>query len=409
MNTINKNIFWNRFLVILSLILIGSGFIFDTPIDLIQGLVKILKFNNLAPVDNMAVGSIGSALTNAGLSTLIGILIIKIMYAPFNGLSISACMTITGYALLGKNPYNIIFPIIGAITFLKLNKFSLREYAPLVLATSGLCPIVGYISFISESFILGPLLGFLAGFILPSLSLDIISNHPEIFHLRNGLAVGIIGSIIASSLIFFNINLNHLENSLDFTDLRLVIIVYILCFILLLPKIIYNRDFSDYKNLISSNSSLSLSFTEEYNPYTILFNMGILGIIGTTFIILTNSNLNGMTLGAIITMMGFGALMLDPKSALYIILGVFISGYLGKYEVNSDLLASATLFGTSLAPIVRRYGKFKGLLAGFLHGILVTQLPSIHHGLILYNNSFSTAIIAIILVPFYDILSKKMK
>ena len=50
----------------------------------------------------------------------------------------------------------------------------------------------------------------------------------------------------------------------------------------------------------------------------------------------------------------------------------------------------AALFGTTLAPTAGQYGVVAGILAGFLHMSLVTNIGFLHAGMNLYNNRFFT-------------------
>ncbi|MBE0601541.1 MAG: DUF1576 domain-containing protein, partial [Firmicutes bacterium] len=62
----------------------------------------------------------------------------------------------------------------------------------------------------------------------------------------------------------------------------------------------------------------------------------------------------------------------------------------------------AALFGTTLAPIAGRYGVFAGIIAGFLHMSLVTNVGFLHAGMNLYNNGFSGGFVAALLYPLLD-------
>ena len=56
-------------------------------------------------------------------------------------------------------------------------------------------------------------------------------------------------------------------------------------------------------------------------------------------------------------------------------------------------------YANGLSPISGKYGWGCGVLAGGLHYLLVTAVPSLHGGFLLYNGGFTAALICLMLVP----------
>ena len=129
-----------------------------------------------------------------------------------------------------------------------------------------------------------------------------------------------------------------------------------------------------------------------------LINMGINGLIATLYI-LVNGDLNGPTIGGILTIVGFSAFGKHPKNIIPIMLGVYI-GTLGKnWNANDPSMLLAALFGTTLAPIAGQYGWAWGIIAGFIHSSAAQSVGVLHGGLNLYNNGFAAGIVATMLIP----------
>ena len=61
----------------------------------------------------------------------------------------------------------------------------------------------------------------------------------------------------------------------------------------------------------------------------------------------------------------------------------------------------------TLAPIAGEYGILAGILAGFLHMSLVTNIGFLHAGMNLYNNGFSGGFVAAFLLPLLEAFRKK--
>ncbi len=73
-------------------------------------------------------------------------------------------------------------------------------------------------------------------------------------------------------------------------------------------------------------------------------------------------------------------------------LGVFFACLMQKHQPNDPGAILAALFGTTLAPLAGQHGFFVGLLAGFVHLSIVSNVGVLHGGLNLYNNGFAGGI-----------------
>jgi len=87
-------------------IVLLSAFIFNTPYEIFNGLLKIATDPSILVSDYMEIANIGAALFNSGLLIIICLLIIKKSGTKFSGLIIAAILTVGGFALFGKNIYN---------------------------------------------------------------------------------------------------------------------------------------------------------------------------------------------------------------------------------------------------------------------------------------------------------------
>ena len=127
--------------------------------------------------------------------------------------------------------------------------------------------------------------------------------------------------------------------------------------------------------------------------------MGVNGLIGMAFILATGGDLNGPTLGGILTIMGFSAFGKHARNITPIMLGVVIGGVFMHFDINQSSVQLALLFGTTLAPISGYFGWPFGIVAGFLHSSVVLHAGTPVEGINLYNNGFSGGLLAIVLYP----------
>jgi hypothetical protein len=130
-----------------------------------------------------------------------------------------------------------------------------------------------------------------------------------------------------------------------------------------------------------------------------LLNMSLCGAIGTAYLLAVGADLNGPTIGAILTIVGFAAFGKHPKNIVPIMIGVFISSLSKDWNAHDPSAVLAALFGTTLAPIAGRFGWRWGIAAGFVHSSVVQTVGALHGGLVLYNNGFAAGLVAAILVP----------
>lgn len=130
-----------------------------------------------------------------------------------------------------------------------------------------------------------------------------------------------------------------------------------------------------------------------------LVNMGLTGTIGAAFVFLAGGDLNGPTIGAILTIVGFAAFGKHPKNIIPIMAGVFLGSLAKPWAISDPPILLAALFGTTLAPIAGRFGWHWGIAAGFLHSSAALSVGDVHAGLNLYNNGFAGGLVAAVLVP----------
>ena len=142
---------------------------------------------------------------------------------------------------------------------------------------------------------------------------------------------------------------------------------------------------------------------------TVLINMGINGLIALGYILLVGGDLNGPTVGGILTVAGFGGYGKHAKNIIPIFIGVLIGGLTKTWNIDDPGILIAALFGTALAPIAGHYGWFWGVVAGYINSSVVTNASFLHGWMNLYNTGFSAGIVASVMVPLLDVFCKKKK
>ena len=397
-----------------ALVVILTGFLFNTPLEIFQGLQDILAAPSILVSDYFAVGNIGSAFVNSGLLMVIAIGIARKSRVNMNGPLIAAILTIGGFALFGKNLYNV-FPILfGVFLYSRVQKEKFNKFILPAFFGTALGPMVSQVSFgydfpLPQGILLGILFGTLAGFVLPSLAAHFVRFHQG-FNLYNiGFTAGITGMFFMA--VFRAFGYNHEAAAIVSSGNNGIFSIYLGLFFLsfVVVGLFYNRwGLKGYKSLLDRSGQLVTDFVTLNGFGVSMINMGILGLISTLYVIMVKGELNGPIIGGIFTIVGFGAFGKHTKNVLPIFIGIYLATLVNIWDVNSTGALLGALFGTTLAPIPGRFGWQYGVLAGFLHMAMVMNVGGLHGGMNLYNNGFSGGFVAAFLVPIITSLKKEV-
>lgn len=395
------------------LLILFSSLIFNTPKEILLGMKEIVLAPSILITDYMELANIGAALFNSGLIMLVAVILVKYNDVNMSGPIVATIFTIGGFGLFGKNIYNIWSIFLGVYLFSKTQRYNFNRYIVIAFFGTALGPLVSQISFGFDfnpllGVILGNLAGIIGGFVLPALANHFVSFHQG-FNLYNvGFTAGIIGTFFMSMLRAFGFENN--APSLLLQGENKVLGIYFAIFfasMILIGWILNGRRFKRYKRLLASSGRLVSDFITMYGFGLSLINMGFLGIGAIFYILIVKGELNGVTLGAVFTVVGFGAFGKHLKNTVPIILGVYLSSLLKIWDANSVPTILAALFGTTLAPIAGTFGWGAGIIAGFLHSSIVMNVGYLHGGMNLYNNGFAGGIVAAVLVPIIESLRKE--
>ena len=190
-------------------------------------------------------------------------------------------------------------------------------------------------------------------------------------------------------------------------DLFLKIFFFIIFILLIiLGYFINNKSFKGYKKILKFSGRLVTDFTQLKGYGITYINMGIMGIVSLAYAISLGGILNGPIVGALLTVVGFGAFGKHLRNALPIMIGVALGAFIKIWDIDSTAVILAGLFGTTLAPIAGEFGPIIGFIAGFLHLSVVMNVGGVHGGINLYNNGFAGGFVAAILVPIIDAFKK---
>ncbi|MFW5873148.1 MAG: DUF1576 domain-containing protein [Bacillota bacterium] len=403
-----------KFIILLlyGLILIGTAFYFNSPAELLKGMKSISLSESTLISDYMVLGNIGSAFLNSGLLMLISLAIVKKAQVNINGSIIAAVFTVAGFAFFGKNIFNI-WPIVGGVYLYSIYKEEpFSRFILVALFGTALGPLVSLVSFgfgfsTINGLALGAIFGTLAGFILPPLANHMVKFHQGYNIYNIGFTAGMTGSLFMAVFRAFNLEAKSQFHFAEGLNDQLGIYLLVLFISMVIVGLFYNNlSFNGFLKITRHSGRLVSDFINADGMGVTFINMGTMGIIALSYIVLVGGQINGPIIGGIFTIVGFAAFGKHPANVIPILIGIFLSTQIQAIEAASAGALLAALFGTTLAPIAGQYGIKAGLLAGFLHLAVVMNVGYLHGGINLYNNGFAGGLVAAMLIPIFNNLKQ---
>lgn len=383
--------------------------------EIITGYTQILKEPGVLITDYIVIGGIGASLLNCGLLMLISLAILRLLKINITGVSIAATFLMGGFGLFGKNLFNIWFIIGGVYLYSRVQKDKFSKYVYIALFGTSMAPIVSEIMFninqpIWVRIILSTIVGVSIGFVLPPLSTYLLRVHQG-YNLYNiGFTSGIIGTVLVSLLKSFGLNTG--SNMIWSTGNNMFFCIYLFLFfisMLIIGYYLNGKIYTNLKNIFSRQGRLVSDFVLQEGFGATLMNIGLNGMAATGYILLVDGELNGPTIGGILTVTGFGALGKHIKNIFPIFIGVFLGGLTKVWNINDPAILLAGLFGTCLAPISGQFGFKYGVIAGFILSSVVLNVGVLHGGFNLYNTGFAAGIVAAVMLPIIEVFRKEQK
>ena len=398
----------------LSLDLIITSLIFNSPKEILYGLKKIILTPDILITDYMVVGGIGATFTNCALLILIYIAILMLLTVKPSGTIIAGVFTVAGFSLFGKNIFNIWPIILGVWIYAKTQKENFSKYILVSIFGTTMSPAFIQVAFNNVmprtfSLIIGFLISIAMGFLLPPIASACMRLHQGYSLYNVGLAAGLLGTILMSFLRGLGINFETTliwaqGYNLYFTIMFLSIFVAMI----IIGYYNNNHSFNNLRKIKKCSGRLITDFYILFGNGVALINMGILGIFSLLLVLLLGGDLNGPTLGGILTIVGVGAVGKHLKNIIPVMLGVLISTFFNIWSITTPSVMLALLFSTTLSPIAGSFGPLWGIVAGILHSLIVMNTSYLHGGMILYNNGFAGGLVCMFLIPLITAFRKEV-
>lgn len=390
------------FLYALMFVLIG--FAAARPLEIWEGLKTIVSSSSILITDYFALAGIGATFVNVGLVTFVTGALMYLCDMPIKSGNIITLGLMSGFSFFGKNIFNMWFIFFGTVIFCWFKKEKLSKYILQSCWATSLGPLVSatffYDGLITISNIIVSLLtGLIIGFVIPVLT----NQTQRIIHGLNlyngGLAAGLMAMMMTPILKAFGYEFSTVNIwATQYTEMLLIIFI-VAGAVLVLAGIFDDKyALKNYLNLLKRTGNPADDFLELDGRGAVLINMGMNVIFSTIVLVAIGGDINGATIGGILTIAGFSVKGKTTANMIPIMLGIILSGVVrGNGAVASPAAQLALLFGTTLAPVAGTYGFAAGIIAGFTHSCVVLYAGAGYSGVNLYNNGFCGGLVCIVM------------
>ncbi len=375
----------------------------------LEGFLRLQRQPARLLSDFTITGGTGAALVNSAVVGAVGLGMVYKTDIRLSGPTFSAILTMMGFALFGKTALNILPIIVGVYLAAKIVGKPFSAYILIAMFGTALGPLVTFLVYEAglvgvPAFTVGILAGIATGMLLPALAIAMLHLHQG-YHLYNvGLAAGFFGLFAAAFLTAGGRELPVLFawNTRGHPALSAVVPVLSLVFILWGIFQAKGGTLRDLLQIQRLSGRLPSDFLDSVSPGGALVNVGLLGLASCLYVVLAGADFNGPVLGAVFTIMGFGAFGKTLRNCWPVIAGVVLSCLAFGKVLSAPGPILAALFSTTLAPLAGAFGPLTGIVAGFIHLVVVERTAAWHCGLALYNNGFAGGLTSALMVAVIE-------
>jgi len=388
-----------------ALAFVVAGLALDAPRDIAQGMQRILSSRDTLITDYMGQGGVGAALVQAGLLTLAALAVYWRSGAVIGGAAVACLWLVLGFGLFGKNLLNVWGIVAGVWLYARYKAEPFAKHINTAFFGTALAPIFSEILFSSAlalptSLPLALATTVLLGFVLAPAAAHLFHAHQGHSLYNMGFVAGLLGTLtvavyksygfVPDPVFIWTQGNNRLLGSL---------LVGLFAAMAAIGFALDRQAAQREMRLMRRSGRAPSDYVADFGFGPALLNMALTGLMGTAYVLVVGSDLNGPTIGAILCIVGFSAYGKHPANIVWIMLGVFLASITKDWNAAAPSAVLAALFGTTLAPIAGRFGWHWGLVAGFVHSSVVQTVGQLHGGLVLYNNGFAAGLVAAVLLP----------
>ena len=388
-----------------------------------SGLKAIYTTPAQVTKDYFQVGSVSATFFSTFLVSLLCALLYQLPGAAANGVSFIAYGLTVGFCFWGMNVLNVVPCMLGVVLYCLVKREPLGKNVNFMLFSTGIAPIVTDMflrypgvelhGYTVGSVLLGLLVGVVIGFFTPGGCAYAPNAHKGFSLYSAALPLGMMAFFLRAVL--FQIlggQLPPVEAVLGPSRPGVFYgflgVVFCPCILLGLWK--NDWSFRGYGKLLRA-SGHKTDFSSEFGPAVALINIGVYGLFLMLYYTLVGASLNGATLGLVLCMVACAVAGSHPGNVWPIMVGYVAASFLAKtfylgetftLAINAQAILTGMCYANGLSPVAGKYGWPAGIVAGMLHYTLVTCVPALHGGYLLYNGGFTACLVCIFFLPMLE-------
>ena len=420
---LSEGSFLKLFFLFMSLCFLIAAPLMPDRNTMFSGFAKILTSTCRISTNYFALGGYAATFLNMGVVGLFCLALCCLPGAKLVNATTLAFLLTVGFAGWGMNVVNMIPTVLGVCLYCLVKKEKLGAQVNAMMFSTGIAPLLSEllfrypnleaVGFHWSGLGLALLVGLVIGFFLPAGLTHSPAVHKGYDHYSAALPVGMTAFFLRAVL--YTVALGQDTGKLSTmaaTDVASWPIVNIFCVTVFVLCIVFAFVLGckpkDYWELLK-DSGHSVSFTAKYGNAAFLMNAGVFGLFLLLYFNLTGGPATGMTLGIVFCMLATCNSGSHPGNVWPIMAGYVLTSalfgllYSGEGDfaltVGNQTVMIGLCYANGLSPVSGKYGIGAGILAGGLHYLLVTAVPSMHGGFLLYNGGFTAALICLMLVP----------
>ena len=426
LTTWEESKFLKLFFAFVSMCFIVGAFVMPDRSTAFTGLWDIMSGTCKISTNYFAMGGYAATFLNMGLVGLICTALCFLPGAKPNNVTTLGVLLTIGFGSWGINPLNMIPTILGVCLFCLVKKEKLGAMSNAMMYSTGIAPLISDLLFrypnaeavgfnwVGLALALG--VGLIIGVFLPAGLGHAPNIHKGYNHYSAAVPIGFTAFFLRSVL-YTVMGVDLPAAPAYAAPVQSFANTNIFCFILfglcILFALLMGCKPKDYWNLMKDDGK-GVSFTTKYGNAPFLMNVGVFGlmIVGYYNLAMAISGTEiwtGMTFGIVFCMLATCNSGSHPRNVWPIMVGYMLTSllfgllYQGEGNFGLTMGSQSILIGlcyaNGMSPIAGKYGFPFGILAGGIHYLLVTAVPSMHGGFCLYNGGFTAALICLLFVP----------
>lgn len=404
-----------------------------------KDFLKIMTTPGPLITDYFMLGNIASSFLNAGMCGLSMTLLMIFLKAECRPSYLAGYFLVVAHCFYGLNFLSMWPPVLGIFLFTRVFKIGFRHNLDMAMFSTAFGPFISemlfryhvwnyYISYEVQISVLGfiyvIIFSAFLGFTIPAMLPGALKLHKGYNLYNGGLAFGLLGLFIYAFMYKTmgieaphatpTPNVVYAAHTNSYPMFCALFFLLVFALFILWGWYLNKKSFKGYGDLLKSTGHTA-DFFAEYGFPKVILNIGFYGLVVLTYFLLVitftdGAGFTGPTAGVILAAMTFSSQGQHPANVWpifigYVVLSLFvtimctISGVEIPWTLSTQGYLNGAAFATGLCPIVGRYGKRYGVIAGILAAIICTSTSSMHGGLMLYNGGLTTGITALIMVP----------